>query len=214
MKTSFSVIDRLFYAAPTKGFHTHLKKMVSHTSTDEIPNYSPAKMTELLLFNLEKGNIKLFEENFGIVERNHIKLTPDDLNKIMNVIHRKNPLILNRIYEYAVEEDMKLNPLNYHFFINSYVDTNKFMKAYSIFIQSNFEQVLLDKSTLFNLCSGLRHLKNKEPYKGVIENIIQNNYDTQTNKIISSYFEYFMKEAKKKNFQEDNNCKKREKQRR
>ena len=121
------------------------------------------------------------------MEINNIKLSNDEINKILHIAYKKHPLIISKIYEYCIDFNIKMNSLNYHFFINSFLDKNQFMSAYSIFLQlinflikANFDKILLDLSTIFNLYTGLKLEKDKDSIKEYIDSLILRNYDSHT----------------------------------
>lgn len=121
------------------------------------------------------------------MEINNIKLSNDEINKILHIAYKKHPLIISKIYEYCIDFNIKMNSLNYHFFINSFLEKNQFMKAYSIFLQvinflikANFDKILLDLSTIFNLYTGLKLEKDKDSIKEYIDSLILRNYDSHT----------------------------------
>jgi len=111
--------------------------------------------------------------------------------------YRKHHNYVDRIYDYGVDSGIKFNSLNYHFFINSSLENNNFSKAYSLFIQSNIENTLLDNSTLFNLYSNLKTQNKRSELKEVIDNIILTNYEEQTYKSMNEF--NAGKDIKKKN---------------
>jgi hypothetical protein len=176
-----SIFNNFFLkSANSKSFSEKLKlkERIKVVNTDEISD-EKEDWGEVMAVNLEKEKMTNFYDNIKYIRDKNIKLSLEEINRLLSLVYNKNIKAVDSIYSYIQEKNIQLDSISYHYLVTSNLQFKNFHSAFEYFFQACLFNIPQNLSVIVALYKDLGLLANEEEklkFHNIIENHVKKYY--------------------------------------
>lgn len=171
----------LFYKSEAKNFSSEKLKLKERVQILESKDIIDEKEDwgEILALSLEKENTSRFNEHIKYIKSKNLVLSCSELNRVLSVVYNKNETVVDTIYNYIIEHNIKQDSISYNYFILSSLQFKSYHFAIDHVVEAtifNIPQNLSVIITLYKELYKLVNVEDRQKYLNVIDSHVKKFY--------------------------------------